>query len=96
MLRSKPLWPTYHVTSVSSEHYDYDIKIKKTVLNWNNLRAGDENGRGLGGGEKGRGIGREGKGRLQKEPSFFISADAGVCKFLIGLAVMSNLLKCIS
>ena len=47
MLRSKPLWPTYHATSVSSEHYDYDIKIKKTVLNLSNLRAGDESGRGL-------------------------------------------------
>ena len=29
MLRSKPLWPTYHVTSVSSEHYDYDIKVAR-------------------------------------------------------------------
>ena len=84
ILRSKPLWPTYHVTSVSSEHYDYDIKIKKTALNLNNLRASDESGRGLGGGEKGRGIGREGKGRLQKEPPLFISADAGVRKILIG------------
>ena len=60
------------MTSVSSEHYDYDIKIKKTVLNLNNPRAGDESGRGLGEGEKGRGIGREAKGRLQKEPSTFI------------------------
>ena len=41
--------------------------------------------------EKGGGLGREGKGRL-----LFISAKAGICKFLIGGAIMSNLLTYIS
>ena len=42
-------------------------------------------------GKKGRGLGREEKGAPVKNPLLFISAATGVCKFLIGCAVMSNL-----
>ena len=42
-------------------------------------------------GKKGRELGREEKGAPVKNPLLFISAATGVCKFLIGCAVMSNL-----
>ena len=45
--------------------------------------------------EKGGGRGRRGRDACYKNPLLFISADAGVCKFLIGWAVMSKLLACI-
>ena len=41
-------------------------------------------------GKKGGGLGREGKGPLLYTPLLFISADASVRKFQIGLAIMSN------
>ena len=59
--------------------------------------AGVERGRGQGIGRKGKRGGGLGRGRgdaCSKNPLLFISADAGICKFLIGWAVMSNILKC--
>ena len=48
--------------------------------------------------EKGKregGRGERGRDACYKDPLLFISADAGVRKFLIDGAVMSNLLACI-
>ena len=45
--------------------------------------------------EKGGGLRREGKGTPAIRTLLFISADAGVGKFLIGRVIMSNLLTCI-